>query len=248
MSKGDRVKIQQCQYRRQPERTGFTLVELIVVIGIIGLLISLAMPAIHSFRESARRTQCQNNLRQIGTALQNHHSQFGYLPKDGENNWGFGAFLLPQLEQSALFGQISPLTVKRDAQSEVQKQSTAVVLPVFLCPAFKREDRLASGEGRSNSLGNEDIFKHRTDLTDVYDGESNTIMIGETAQSHAWAKPKTGTCSSPPAEGADFGSKHPGGANFVMCDTAVRFISSHIDAATFAALGTIAGREPIGKF
>ena len=224
------------------------MVELLVVVAIIGLLVGLSMPAIHSFREAARRTQCQNNLRQLGTALQNHHSQFGYLPKVGENDWGYGAFLLPHLEQSGLFGTLSPLTVKRDSHLEKQKTSIELVLPVFLCPAFKREDKLASGEGRSNGLGNQEIFNRRTDLTDVYDGESNTIMLGETTTDHAWAKPKTGTCSTPPAEGADFGSKHTGGANFVMCDAAVKFIPSHINAATFTALGTIAGREAIGEF
>lgn len=96
---------------------GFTLVELLVVIAIIGILIALLLPAVQSARESARRVQCSNNLKQLGLALHNHDFTHGYFPhghfyvgttspdsNGNESTWI--TMLLPHLEQQAVYDMI----------------------------------------------------------------------------------------------------------------------------------------------
>jgi prepilin-type N-terminal cleavage/methylation domain-containing protein/prepilin-type processing-associated H-X9-DG protein len=88
-------------------RRGFTLIELLVVIAIIAVLIALLLPAVQQAREAARRTQCKNNLKQLGLALHNFHDTFLHFPigeyNNDNNQWGWITFILPYFDQGPLY-------------------------------------------------------------------------------------------------------------------------------------------------
>ena len=98
----------------RPHRRGFTLIELLAVIAIIAVLVSLLLPAVQQAREAARRSQCRNNLKQIGIALHNYADAFGTFPPGRIVNPVSGqghcfsayAHLLPYIEQQALYDMI----------------------------------------------------------------------------------------------------------------------------------------------
>ena len=97
----------------RPRPPGFTLVELLVVIAIIAILIGLILPAVQKVREAAARTQCQNNLKQIGLALHSHHQVRGAFPSAQDTHfhphyyWSWLAKILPYIEQDNIYKQIT---------------------------------------------------------------------------------------------------------------------------------------------
>jgi len=147
--------MKKAHFTRSP---GFTLIELLVVISIIAILIALLLPAVQQAREAARRTQCKNNLKQIGLALHNYLDVYSVFPpsfvsdistkntQGGE--WSVHARLLPYLEQANLYAQADlSLSYEDPANLGIAQQRVAA----FLCPSDVNDKARLDANGVANN-------------------------------------------------------------------------------------------------
>ncbi len=187
---------------------GFTLVELLVVIAVIGVLIGLLLPAVQAAREAARRMSCLNNLRQMGIAMHSHHTAHGAFPPGGiEHRWminpetgkrygpagrqlAWSVYLLPYLEQEALYRQ---LNLEKAFDAPENSEAAATVLSVYICPSAPGGSDLVQGRGpchyggiygeRITSPNNPPkgvmLYNRAISIAEITDGTSNTLAISE---------------------------------------------------------------------
>lgn len=205
--------------RRIIVHNAFTLIELIVVIGIIAILVGLVLPAVQAARATARRLQCQNKVRQVTLALHSHTDIFSALPagtelQDEAKYLAWCGRILPFLEQQNTYSEFqSSLQLSRDLFSVADHPLFQAVNPAFSCPEDSRTLQPAIAEDSGKLVGllsylgcngtNHDqrdgVLFGGSDVSwrAISDGLSNTLLVGE----------------RPPSPGNDYGWWYAGVGN-----------------------------------
>ena len=175
---------------RQKKWLGFTLVELLVVIAIIGILVALLLPAIQAAREAARRTQCNNNLKQLGISLQNYHDTYmrfaiGSMHQDPATTpvadlWAGGRHrkgsplvkLLPFVEQGSLYDSLIQV---EDVEQQLYNLSPRPQMPPYRCPSDPYENTNNPPSNYGMSMGNQAMSGRSCTM---YDAPAGGNMFG----------------------------------------------------------------------
>ncbi len=183
-------------------RPAFTLLEVLVVIAIMAVLMALVLPAVQKIRATANRTECTNNLKQIGLALHQYHGNHGSLPagvsyqndKDPFPHQSWLAKLLPYIEQDELW-RLTQNAYQQDRYPGDNPPHLGLdsVIPLYACPSDSRTQSVQDARGYhvalTSYLGCEGLNLNSRDgvlyldshirMADIRDGTSKTIMVGE---------------------------------------------------------------------
>ncbi|MDB5343087.1 MAG: hypothetical protein JWP89_1464 [Schlesneria sp.] len=233
-------------------RWKFGLFHLLSIVVIGGLGIALLIPAPTRSRVAARRTQCKNNLKQIGLALHNYHEHYGTFPpaytvdSNGTRLHSWRTLILPYVDQTELFNKID---LSKAWDDPVNAEAAETPLYMYHCPS-------APGPNNHTSyvvvVGADTCFPGAGSktLSEITDGTANTMMVVEvdSEKSAPWMSPMDADEQFILSVGPKSKVSHTGGLHALLADGSVRFISSNIDVKTRHSLMTIDAGDTVGDF
>jgi|SRR4051812_29992598 len=224
----------------------------LAVIGIVGVLIALLLPATRNAREPARRSQCANNLKQIAVALLTYEEKYGALPPahtvdaEGKPLHSWRTLILPFMEQEPLYQKID---LSKPWDDPANKAAFDAGVPGYGCPSTTAPIMHTVYLAVAVPGG---CFKptEPRKLSEITDSRANTIMVMEVAEQQAvhWMSPTDSIDFSfmEPKSGARL--QHPQGFQAVFVDGSVHFLSVHLQPETLKALITIDGQDVVGDY
>ncbi len=219
-----------------------------------GILVALLLPAVQQAREAARRTQCKNNLKQIGLALYNYHDTYGSFPPavtysaDGQPMHSWRVLILPYLNEAPLYAQYN---MNEPWNSPGNMAVTANMPAVYACPS-NPEGQLAGNTHYVALDGPRSVMNSRkpSRLRDIVDGTSNTLLVVEARNTAIrWSEPVDFDFSQANGSAPEgMSSFHFGGFHALFADGSIRFLSESLSPQTLQGLSTIDGGEVVGAF
>ncbi len=216
------------------------------------IMIALLLPAVQMSREAARRSQCRNNLKQVGLAMHNYHSVFNSFPPaytvdaQGKPLLSWRVLILPYIDEQGLFDQFH---LNEPWDSPHNLGLAALIPEVYRCPS--EPAGFGSGSCYAAISGPGTIFPgdRAVKVVDITDGTANTAMIGEVKGANGiWTQPADVPFDAGFTGPGNFSSWHPGGWNMLFSDGTVRFLPDSINTTTCRGLMTISGGEAVSNF
>ncbi|MEZ6051323.1 MAG: DUF1559 domain-containing protein [Planctomycetaceae bacterium] len=230
-------------------RSAFTLLELIVTLAIVAALIALLLPARRGSREAARRTQCRNNLKQIGLALHNYHDVYQAFPpaytvdETGQPLHSWRTLLLPYLDQKKLYESID---LSRPWDDPANAEAFKTVVPTYACPSAAIDPTQTTYLGM---VGPDACLKptEPRPIAEITDGTSHTILVIEASPQDAvhWMAPQDAGVRFLLSFKEESPFDHVGGTHALIADGSVQFLSATTPDETRQALVTVDGGETI---
>ncbi len=253
----------------------FTLVELLVVISIIGVLLSLTLNGVQAARESARRVQCSNNIKQQAIALHAFHTTFNTLPLGNDRVAGreqaWSSAILSQIEQNAIAEQWDRTVAWNDPARNLALSTS--VIPTYRCPSAQLDipgdidyagvqgsilselnSFIAHGLNNGVLITTSAQRFNPVSLPEVFDGTSYTMFLAEVSDrlpeyGGLWADGGNVISHDNGAINLDNNNEifsfHPGGAFIAMADGSIRFLNDSISLNILGGMCSRDGREDV---